>query len=534
MFKPAPLIIAAPLCAALLCSGANAATPQLESRLFVNEKCPSRMAGAGEKNGAFGSALLSVLAGPLVDAAVDLGVNAISKAAEDKAVDLPPASLFGRFYSTGATGLHQVHPDNLCITLVAGNFGPKAEGEQPAMPLWLVNAIPRLNKSGLQGAPALYFEAEIVVSDDRKHFALHPRAVYIGQFQQSSSWGRDKRKFDIGLAFQDIESTQAYASFQFSYPDVEPGYARLACAVGEKPLNYPECKVDGAGATKGWFQMQPETTGMLKLSTARKHLAARLGGLLPSPQVVYQTAPDLVLENVLSSAGDKYCRELDKDNARLPEKLRRVDELCPVALRSSQEVSKADLALRQRKLDYVDAYMLYQEECMKKVYTDAPKDRKTLYEKFSTIPETKEADIKACVQLQPPVDGGEFTLSATVVETRPGSRFAKWFAPVAKSASGDIKTLIKNELPQQRKEEKERLAKAASEKAALDRLALQTLKVVDLEVTMAQNNLDKAESTQPRDDNDVLGKQILLLKKQFEANNAYRAAGLDPRYPDVP
>jgi hypothetical protein len=109
-------------------------------------------------------------------------------------------------------------------------------------------------------------------------------------------------------------------------------------------------------------------------------------------------------------------------------------------------------------------------------------------------------------------------------------------APVAKSASGDIKTLLKEELPANKKKAEEAQLAADKAKAALDRAAQQAIKVVDLEVLVAENDLAVAEGAPEGTTkaNNILQKQILLLKKKFEANTAYRAAGLAPRYADIP
>ena len=524
----------------------GAATDGLETRVFMNPDCYSLVPPTGTKN-ALPLAILGAVAEPLIDAVVDLGVAAIAKAAEDKTVDLPAATHFDRFYSTGAAGMNSMNDAVRCITVVSGNFENGDALTEQDMPGWLkvaLSRIPQLDKKKFVGKPAIFFEADIILSDDRKQFALQPRAIYVGTFQQSSSWGRDKRKLDVALTFQDIASAQAYGSFLFSYRDIEEGYARLSCSTLTTSVNYADCQVNGAGPTQGWFQIQPETADMAKLSSARKGFAARLSTLQMEVADVGLAGPAVILQNLESGEHEHYCAALEAANKKVPEKAQKFDDLCPGAVVIAREAARADLALRQARLDYVDAYMLYNATCPAKPSdlsaAAAIKQRKALYVAFPVNMLAKplsEAEVSACVRKAAKAKpAGEFTLSATLRETRSGSAIARFFAPVAKSSSADVKTLLKNELPARKNKAAEAQRALDMAAAALDRAAQQGVKVTDLEVLIAENELALAESAteSPTKEKQVLEKQILLLKKKFEANNAYRAVGLDPRYSDVP
>lgn len=542
--------------AALVSIPAQADTGAFQTKVFFQPSCPSVTDADKAKDRRQGMAaalplIFGAIAGPLINSVVDLGVNALARAGEDAKVSLPPIGpvVDQRFYSVSPAGSLYLNPNIQCITVIAGHFSENAPpSDRVALPEWLRYALTQgvgVKIEPLNGPPALYFEAEVVRSDDQEYFGLHPRAIYIGEFQQSSSWGRDERSYEITLTYQAVASTTPYASFAFVFDHVHAGYSRVDC---HSKRTIPGCYWNAAGSTIGWFQMHPETPDMAGVTAARKRQVAQISLLSGKPSAVGNQGIDTTLESVKSAAYGRYCAELTKLNRSRPSTLYKIDDLCPPTFFEAHALAVNELAKRQAQLDYVDAAILAERKCRSKVeglesanHAEASEPRAEYFKDFPrNLPAAfahglQDSVIESCVNAVAggTLEVGQFQLNGTITETRYGSAVAKWFAPIAKESSGDIKTALQAELvPAKRKEAEEKKKAAEEAAAAASRSALMMVRLADLDVQIAENDLAQARTEETA--NQILQKEIALLNKKFAANNAYRAANLPPPYSDVP
>lgn len=136
-------------------------------------------------------------------------------------------------------------------------------------------------------------------------------------------------------------------------------------------------------------------------------------------------------------------------------------------------------------------------------------------------PKTDEEKANAAVSL------GFFTTAATLVETRPGSRFAAFLGTALSAAKDDVsKAIVNRVVPDSKPADP-----AAEEAAARDSRRAVTL--AELAVTKAEDALAEAQAAVPRLQSKVTQAQIDLLKARIAANDAYRVLGLPVPYPSA-
>lgn len=138
-----------------------------------------------------------------------------------------------------------------------------------------------------------------------------------------------------------------------------------------------------------------------------------------------------------------------------------------------------------------------------------------------------------------PLLAGAFNIDAVIVETRPGNRVAKFFAPVADAVAPPLKTALISHLdPTAREQAKEAREKEGAAQILAARQAGRSASIAELEVRSAQIGYDESVrnvNANPSASNQqaVIKQQIALLKAQRDANDAFRAAGLEIPFPLV-
>jgi hypothetical protein len=549
--------VLATLCAPLQALAATAPN-SAETRIFVAENCPASADKVIKTNSGFGGAILGAVAGPLIDAAINAGVAAVKAAAEDHTVDFPVGGpKTERFYQVSVNGLEQVNKGIRCITVVSGHFGGAGQMFDSSLePRWLPRAMGKiyeLKNVPMSGNVDFYFEAEIVTADDPTLFSLNPRAMYVGDFIQTSIFTKE-RNFALELQFQDLASSVPYANFSFKFPGVTKGFSRLTCS--NPPQDKDEsCIVNALGSPRLWFKMQPQTDEMKNVQIARKQIAARLGLLTDRKSDVGKTAIDPELLVSQTPTHRNYCAELARENLRRPAALYKADETCSPEYYLRQTEASNLLALKKAQLDYVDAFMLYEQKCgavpQKVSAHDAALRRNELFVTFPAklvLPGPAVQDqleigidpetIKACLMKifgGDATNAGQFMMSAEIHETKLGSKFANWLAPAAEAAAPEVKTVLQDHLIKSKREAAEKVEQAKTDAANLAsrnvKFAIQT---AEKEVRMAEIALAAKRAEASPDPGDLTKLELALLTKQYAANNAYRAADMTPPYADVP
>jgi hypothetical protein len=516
------LLVALTLLASPVLAAPDGAQGATETRLFWLHDCPvGDPIEVPTAEAAFLPALLTALIAPLVSAVVDLGVAALQEAAKDKDFPLPaPPAVEERFYAIGSAGEATFSAKIQCVALVRGRFGlGKARPDDLAKDsteLQRLAARFRGDSSeaaaGAKGAkavhivgePDLYFEARVLGSPDGSKFALRPQALHVGKFFAAGS--AKPRHYALTLTFVDAYENEPFASVAFRFEGVTTGKTETAC-LNARSTEY--CGDATLGGSRGWFQTKPLSPELAAEIAKRKGIALAVNGAArPWAEPAPAPVPDAAKT---PAALESYCREVDAENAdRLPSR-REYDAECPAALATARALLESARQRDALNLRWKAGAEMWTARC-------------------GPLPDANEPDppgrAAECLKaIQPPITAGQFQLRATAIETRPGSKVAKFFAPLAVGAAPAAKSALVEAIDPAKR------AAAKQAKEAAKRGQRVAIARADLEVQIAEVGVATAAAN--GDESAVLKAQLALLEKQVAANAAYRAAGLEVPFPEV-
>lgn len=512
-----------------------------ETRLYTLSSCP--VTGQSRKITPGGIApilapVVSAFITPFVGAVVDKGVEAIKKAAEDKDFRLPPPNDIERkFYQIGNAGQVTLNASNGCIVLVRGTFisdtktdGQHIEGTAPILSK-IMNSFrvaeigtdlkkPGAPRTRLSREPDLYFESSIVLSDDKNYFALRPQAIYVGSyFVPGHLISTAKRNYVITVTLSDAFVNTPFASAEFKFTDLESHSGTTECAdvkLGEY------CSPNKLGGMKGWFPTKPSSDEITAVVKERQGVALMVAAAaeewkVPTYVGVAQDEHRTVL------AQKTFCTEVAKFNSSHPPTSQISVPECPISLWSAKRAYDYAVTVDNAVIDKRAADKFWADQC-------------------PSIQRSKE-QVAGCLEsifTATPAQVGKFTIHAEIIETRLGSKFAKFFVPVTDGVSPQLKGTVISQLDPTEREKTRAKAKADSETASTTaRIASRQASESDLKVRIAQTSYDAAIEKLSADSSDkelqiqMLNKQIELLQQQRLANDLYRAAGRDIPYPNV-
>ncbi len=515
-------------------AAADAPLAATDTRLFWLRTCPVGDPIEDPRAAfAFLPALLGALITPLVSAVVDRGVAALQEAAKDRDFPLPaPAAIEERFYEIGSAGEATFSANVRCVALVRGRFDHgDAKPETPAQdatPLQRLAARFRgtTGESAAKGAkavhivgePDLYFEARVLGSPDGAKFALRPQALHVGRFFAEGS--AKQRHLALTLTFVDAYENEPFASAAFRFENVTKGTTETAC-LNARATEY--CGDARLGGTRGWFQTQPLSPELGAEIAKRKNVALAVhAAAKPWAEPAPAAVPDAAQT---PAALAELCRQADAENERRLPSRREYEAECPVALAAARERLAAARERDALNLRWKTGRALWQAR-----YAEESARAAASAPLCGPVPEASEPDpagrAAACLKaLQPKLAAGAFLLRATIIETRPGNKLAKFFAPLAASAAPAAKPALVEVLDPAKR------AAAEQAKAATKRGQRVAIAKADLEVQIAQVGVATAAASGKADE--VLKAQLVLLEKQVAANAAYRAAGLEVPWMEV-
>lgn len=537
--------------------GAHAETEHLQARALFFPTCPSDQSPIPKATGfaPIVGALISAVAGPVAKGIVGLGSNAVTKAASDTDYVLPAQTgVTAPFYDVDPTGDLAVRKNIRCVVIVAAVWGSKNRAIESND--WVGKAMRYLNDQELDAYPStqpqLYFEARYMASDSLEKFSLKPEAIYIANFEQSSSWGRDERKYSIELNFLDIDSGTLFAKPVFVFEKLKAPHTRIICRA-----QVPEagCTNESIANQSDWYPVAP-LSEYLKKHVAKREKNAALLAVLDSPIDLVGKAPLDAWDNWSTSAEIvTYCSDLKKYNqdVALPggtsNSLLRNDSQCPQSLNIAQTKLQRLIAGEISKLQYVDAYMLFEQKCgpKKDSWKDADKttidkQRRKYFEKFpanldlailpskppkkprflSCLKDLRDEIVAFGKDAETPLSSGaRFQTALKITETRYGSAFAKWLAPVVEQSKDGIANAVSDALDPAKRAAADDTKRVNSEAAV----------IADQQVKIAQAKYDAALAGS--DEGDRQTAKLDLLKARKDANAAYAAAKLSIPYPGL-
>jgi hypothetical protein len=539
---------------------AYAQTDHLQARVFFFDRCPSDQYSPVKAATGFAplvGALISAVAAPVAKGIVGLGASAVTKAASDTEYLLPSQTgVTAPFYNVDPAGDLSVRENIRCVVVIAATWG-NASNPSIEKNGWVGKAMKYLNQQNLDAyptaTPQLYFEAKYMASDSLEKFSLKPESIFVGSFEQSSSWGRDKRKFLLELNFVDVDTGTVFAKPAFTFEKIKAPHGRIICRTQLPDTN---CTNESVGDQSEWFPVAPLSEYLKKHVAERERNAAFLA-VIDTPIELVGKAP-LEARDAWSKSPfvATYCEKLAKYNEEVASlgrenssSLLRIDNQCPLVLTDAQSDAQRAIASAILKLQFVDAFMLFEQKCSVKKDSWKGADKVTIDAKrrlyFDSFPNNLDLSIfppkppkgsrfaKCLEDLRneiiafgteaetPLSSGGRFQTVLTVKETRYGSAFAKWLAPVVEQAKDGVATVIVDAI--------DPIKRAAADETK--RVNNEFVVIADQEVAIAKAKYDAALAGS--DEGVRLAAKLDLLKAKKDANAAYAAAKLSVRYPGL-
>lgn len=463
-----------------------------QTRIAWSVKCLNDVSDSKEKAraGIIGAALMAV-APKLIEGAVDAAANALKAAGESKSF-ATSGKTSGEFYSFNAQGDLLLRYG--CVTVVRGDFSNPPN--QPRSGLSAYAEFIGLKSSSFE------FEAKLEPVKGLKFVRLRPVYLKANKFAESSWFSSSERTYTVALSLNVPGGEKPFGSAEFSFPGIEEGMKieaadwRFANAVSEPIALAPE-SVDATAVRTG---LQGKAAPyLLALDIIESNKKSKVAG---QPKV-----PSLYKSRSVTDVAKLYCDRVEQFNRTrsLPENAKIADERCKYVIENEQE----NLATVLRTAHFNAERLAWATG----LCGDVQK------------PDGKE---ERCANFEDPDDlptATFFTSNATVVETRPGSKFAKFLGEALGAAKTDVSSAIGKKILPSTDEQI-----AAKDKEGRD--ARRALTLADLEVTQAEEALAAAiiESKATT----ITAARIALVKAKIAANDAYRKAGLTSvPYPEL-
>jgi hypothetical protein len=440
----------------------------------------------GTKFIGLGGALAAVLAPRLIDAVVDHVTAGIRAGAEAESRVSVATPWLGHFYRVTATGELGRNAGIGCLVVIQGRYDTIAVPFGSAMV-----------GDGLKSAD-IRFEAKLVSMPGLRYFQLVPQVLEVNRLSTNSFWTSD-RDLAIAVSLAAVGAAQPFASATFNFRGVAEGMAitapeaRLAAAASP-PIPYP---ADLGDANLARAQQAARAAPYL--------IAMRAIDQRQSPSVPAIERPDELLDTSVVSALKPYCERLAEYNKGVAASLRVVDDRCAHGLAVARDALEKAI---DRWWVGDAAYAWARRLC--------PDYEPRIAGTACSIGFAEGIEQRSF---------GAFTTSAVVTEVRNPGRFAEMLAKAIGGSAAEVKTVLKDHLPEARE-------KASAARADADRLARRALIIADLEVQRREAVLEAVQGDQETSMAAVLAAQIDLAKAKISANDAYRKAGLEVPYPE--
>ncbi|MEM5290424.1 hypothetical protein ACFQ3P_25790 [Paraburkholderia sabiae] len=519
--------------------------PALETTIHTFTRCP--VSGAtGPTIGALPVFLVPILSAVIsrgVDVTVDKAAKLVQDAASPKDFVLtPPAPITAPFYKITSSGDVQISQQINCVVVVRGRIGfsvidPLANSLAGAPPL-LRGIMTRFSASEPNGPhpartavagkptyhliepPEYYAEFALVTSDSGDKIALRPQVLYVGDFQSKDGlFGPSKRTYTTVINFSEVGSALPFLSAEFKYNNVARNESKLQCDGISSKLT---CESAILGPERGWASTLARTGEITAAQQGRQKMASTLAlAATPAPPKRPSFADEVPDARTSLIA---YCNAISAQNKEKSSPQKFSSDACPVSITQTKRDYEYALVLAQYQIEKSKANDFRQKKCP----GTAPFDNTAVVQCMNKLPELQEMDI------------GNFQISASISETRPGNKVAEFFVPVIDEVSPGIKTAIKEQIdPAERRRAKEAEEEKARTDASASRDAKVALKEAEIRVQIAQNDYEQALSNVEKNFSDssakntLLEKKIALIQQQVAANNAARTVGQAVPYPDA-
>lgn len=477
---------------------------------WYNGTCPKGLpVDANEAPQKF-SGVLGVIAAAivpkLVSGGVDIAAKTLQAAGEDR-----PSILTARtdtyFYNYLRERKNALNARCL-IVVEAENFNntPVASEAHPWRPM-----VPRVGS--YQNARVI-FMAAVDTAPEGKLFRLVPAYLEIKDWRERSFWSSDRRDYTVAVTLTGIGQATHFASLSMSFKGVKKqNYTLMDSLMNDAVTEYvPLAPLSSEGAKhistveSAWASKDRAASILDAKLRHDNEPADRAAGKIP-PEM-----PNLYNDQPYFASVNEYCATVREANREFEKAKREIPTIC----NWKQEYGLALVSKAKKEAERKPDWLAWaQLTC----WSD-PKERA---EKLK-VPESDGyqcAEPKALKNKSTP----HTRVAALVVVTEviEGSRAAKYLGDALGASAADVSKVINEKLPSLSKESRDAadFAERALQQSIID---------ADFKVELAENELSElAEDAAP---SKVTEARMKRQAAWYAANNAYRAAGRTPPYPE--
>lgn len=496
---------------AVTAAASSFAATQLRAEWF-NNRCPLGMpqteAEAPVKFAGLVGAIAAVIVPKLVSGGVDLAAKKLQAAGSDRPNEMSART--DDYFYTYQRKRKNTLKSNCLIVVEAENFDGQLAG------LGATDWRRYATRVGTYQGVRMIFMAAVETAPEGKLFRLVPAYLEIKDWRERSFWNSDRRDYNIAVTLSVIGQTSHFASLSMNFKgltsnktwtlvsnelvmgDATTDYVPLA-PISEEGTKFV-ASVESAWATKDHaasildeYQKWLEDEAKKKAGTAE----------MPMPNL-YRDAYLSLLDN--------YCASVRTANKDQEKSKREIPSACNFRLDQKFEAVAAAKKAVERAQDWRDwaAVTCWPDKT----------DR-------ATALSAQDPNGAVCAEPKLPkrLPQSHTRVAGLVVVTEviPGSKAAKFLGDALAASSADVSKVIVDKLPPLSQQ-------ARDAAAATDRTLAQAVVDADYKVEIAENELAELPSDAPA--SKVTAARMKRQAAWYAANNAYRAVGRNPPYPD--
>jgi hypothetical protein len=475
--------------------GCSAAERPLETRLVWSPRCLGETDAGTSNRSIFLGAVVAAVAPKLIGGAIDAAATALKKAGEKAETARSQVNTLSRPYAVSKDSDLGISPEHGCLVIARAEFPAQAPASENGSGL---NQL-----DGMKGY-VYVFEAKVKMLTGESYFQLVPYRLRVGKFEGSSFWSPGSRDYTVALTLAAPGADKPFASTTFNFVSIsedtnlEPGSWQLS-GLATAPLALPPVPDSGKKA-----QAKQEAF-LAPYVLATQYILQSIRPTTTKPSM----PSDPFKETDVVAVTDNLCAKVIEYNKTFP-KAPMSDDRC------AYRIKLAGAAVDEK----VDTYKTFGKQLgwAKAICPGSSVVNDDLSP--SCLPGTRPVD--------PAARFGYMTTTVTVVETRPGNKFAAYLGEALGAAKDDLtKAVAAQVIPAQ--------VQAASDAAdAASRTARRGVVLADLAVTQAQQALAELQATTPAPkESDVTAARVALIKAKVQANDAYRLAGDPAPFPEL-
>ncbi len=496
---------------AMIFSGAARAADTEVRTEWYHDRCPKGLPLSAEeapqKFAPIFAALVAVIAPKVVEGGIDFAAKRLQAAGEDRP-SVKSGRTDGYFYSYLRERKNVL--DSRCLIIVeAENFSAPLSASEPHP--WRAST----KRVGGYQNPKYIFMATVELAPEGKFFRLVPTYFEVTDWRESSVFNREHRNYNFAVTTSALGGDKPIASVSFNFKDIQRGHTYtatdelLASAVTDfvplPPLSQEGTKHVNAIET-AWAPKDKAASILdTKMAFANRDADIAAGKVASPMPELYRSPYIEKLRDYCSSVRNAN-RDVEKSKREIPKECNwEVDQRLEQAESAKKSVERSPewIAWAQRTCWHDPA------ERATEVALPHPDGHKC------STPGSIEDAAKSHTQV---------ATIAAVTEVIPGSKTAKFLGDSLAANAAELSKPIVDHLPPLTKE-------ARNAEDAAERALNQAVVENDYKVQLAEAELAELPENAPQ--SQITDKRMKRQAAWYAANNAYRAAGRVPPYPET-